>query len=74
MMTTTFAATVSSGAATDIHLAIARNMRCWTGHCGQCYVNHRYVCTAGPVFSFAELHELPGALPELGWRGTRVTC
>ena len=60
--------------AADIHLAIERYMKCGTGHCGHCYVNHRYVCTDGPVFSFAELRELPDAFPELGWPGTGTTC
>jgi NAD(P)H-flavin reductase len=60
--------------ATDIHLAIERYMKCATGHCGHCYVNHRYVCTDGPVFSFAELRELPDAFPELGRPGAAATC
>jgi len=47
--------------ASDVHLAIERYMKCGTGHCGHCYVNHRYVCTDGPVFSFAELQALPDA-------------
>jgi NAD(P)H-flavin reductase len=50
--------------AADIHVAIERHMQCGTGHCGHCYVNHRYVCTDGPVFSFAELAGLPDAFVE----------
>jgi NAD(P)H-flavin reductase len=45
----------------DVHLAIERTMKCATGHCGHCYVDHRYVCTDGPVFAFAELRALPEA-------------
>ncbi len=45
----------------DVHLAIERHMKCATGHCGHCYVNQRYVCVDGPVFSFAELRALPDA-------------
>jgi NAD(P)H-flavin reductase len=38
-----------------IHVAVERYMKCGTGHCGHCYVDHRYVCTDGPVFSYEEL-------------------
>lgn len=61
-------------AAGHVHLAVERYMKCGTGHCGHCYVNHRYVCTDGPVFSFAELRELSDAFPELGRPGEGVVC
>jgi NAD(P)H-flavin reductase len=48
-------------AADHIFLAIERYMKCGTGHCGHCYVDHRYVCTDGPVFSYAELGGLKDA-------------
>jgi NAD(P)H-flavin reductase len=44
-----------------IHVAIERYMKCATGHCGHCYVNQRYVCRDGPVFTYAELQTLPDA-------------
>jgi NAD(P)H-flavin reductase len=44
-----------------IHVAIERYMKCATGYCGHCYVNQRYVCRDGPVFSYAELQTLPDA-------------
>jgi NAD(P)H-flavin reductase len=44
-----------------IHLAVERYMKCGTGHCGHCYIDQRYVCTDGPVFSYAELRGLPDA-------------
>jgi len=47
--------------ASNILIAIERYMKCATGHCGHCYVGHRYVCTDGPVFSYAELRALPDA-------------
>jgi NAD(P)H-flavin reductase len=47
--------------AAEVHVAIERYMKCGTGHCGHCYVNHRYVCRDGPVFSWAELRRLPDA-------------
>jgi len=48
-------------AADAIHLALERQMKCGYGECGHCYVNHRYLCTDGPVFSLAELEQLPDA-------------
>jgi NAD(P)H-flavin reductase len=50
--------------AADVHLAIERHMKCGVGLCGHCYVSHRYVCTDGPVFSYAELRDLPDAFVE----------
>jgi NAD(P)H-flavin reductase len=44
-----------------IHVALERVMSCGVGLCGHCYVNHRYVCADGPVFSLAELETLPDA-------------
>ncbi|HWP65686.1 MAG TPA: FAD/NAD(P)-binding protein [Candidatus Limnocylindria bacterium] len=48
-------------AAEDIHVVLERHMKCGYGTCGHCYLNHRYVCTDGPVFSLAELDALPDA-------------
>jgi len=47
---------------TEIFIAVERYMKCGTGHCGHCYINHRYVCRDGPVFPLAELQRLPDAL------------
>jgi NAD(P)H-flavin reductase len=56
-----------AGLAPDaIHLALERRMHCGVGECGHCYVNHCYVCTDGPVFTLAELRELPDARLESG--------
>lgn len=44
-----------------VFVALERYMKCGTGLCGHCYVNDRYVCTDGPVFSLAELERLPDA-------------
>jgi len=49
-----------------IHIALERRMHCGTGECGHCYVNHRYVCIDGPVFTLAELRALPDARIESG--------
>jgi NAD(P)H-flavin reductase len=57
-----------------IHLAIERYMKCGTGECGHCYVNHRYVCTDGPVFSYAELLTLPDAFGALETTAAAAAC
>ena len=49
-----------------IHIALERRMHCGVGECGHCYVNHRYVCTDGPVFTLAELRGLTDARLESG--------
>ena len=57
----------SAGLAPEaIHLALERRMHCGVGECGHCYVNHRYVCTDGPVFTLAELRGLTDARLESG--------
>jgi len=44
-----------------VHVALERYMKCGSGLCGHCYVNERFICTDGPVFSLAELQRLPDA-------------
>lgn len=34
-------------------------MTCGIGKCGKCNIGHQYVCVDGPVFSLAELDEMP---------------
>lgn len=58
----------------EIFLAVERHMKCGTGHCGHCYVGHRYVCTDGPVFSLRELLESPDAFPELRAGSAPAPC
>jgi len=36
-----------------------RYMKCGVGKCGHCCVNHVYLCTEGPVFTYAQLRALP---------------
>ncbi len=43
----------------DIILSLENRMKCGIGKCGRCNVGSKYVCVDGPVFSFAELEELP---------------
>ena len=35
-------------------------MTCGIGKCGKCNIGHKYVCIDGPVFSLAEIDEMPG--------------
>ncbi len=39
--------------------SLERYMKCGVGKCGHCCVNHVYLCTEGPVFTYAELKTLP---------------
>lgn len=62
MLPSTCAALVRAGLPpATIQVALERQMKCGEGHCGHCYVNARYVCTDGPVFSYAELLAMPDA-------------
>ncbi len=42
-----------------IYTSLENRMQCGVGKCGRCNVGHKYVCIDGPVFSMAELDELP---------------
>jgi anaerobic sulfite reductase subunit B len=65
MLTPVTQALLRSGIdAAEIYVAVERYMKCGTGHCGHCYINHRYVCRDGPVFSLAERQALPDAFRE----------
>jgi NAD(P)H-flavin reductase len=39
--------------------SLEMRMKCGIGKCGRCNVGEKYVCIDGPVFSLAELNELP---------------
>ena len=45
-----------------IYLSLERRMKCGLGKCGHCQINGVYVCQKGPVFSYAQLKELPEAI------------
>ncbi|MFK4765753.1 FAD/NAD(P)-binding protein [Desulfobaculum sp. SPO524] len=38
---------------------LERRMKCGVGLCGRCNIGNKFVCVDGPVFSWAELKELP---------------
>ncbi|MCL5102910.1 MAG: FAD/NAD(P)-binding protein [Armatimonadetes bacterium] len=42
-----------------IVMSLERYMKCGVGKCGHCCVNHVYLCTEGPVFTYKELLSLP---------------
>ncbi len=46
----------------DIYLSLERRMHCGVGVCNHCAVGSYFVCTDGPVFSWAELKNIRGAI------------
>ena len=44
----------------QIITTLEMRMKCGVGKCGRCNLGHVYVCKDGPVFSLAELNQLPG--------------
>lgn len=48
--------------AESIVTTLEKRMKCGVGICGRCNIGGRYVCVDGPVFTWAQLQDLP---PEL---------
>jgi NAD(P)H-flavin reductase len=46
----------------QIFTTLEKRMKCGIGICGRCNIGHTYVCVDGPVFSLAQLRELPDEL------------
>ncbi len=44
----------------QIIMSLEMRMKCGIGICGRCNIGDKYVCKDGPVFSLAQLGELPG--------------
>jgi len=42
-----------------IYTSLERRMKCGIGKCGRCNIGPKYICIDGPVFSMAELREIP---------------
>jgi NAD(P)H-flavin reductase len=42
-----------------IYTSLERRMKCGIGKCGRCNLGSKYICADGPVFSYAELKQLP---------------
>lgn len=45
-----------------IFTSLEKRMKCGIGKCGRCNIGPEYICTDGPVFSFARLKQLPSDL------------
>ena len=43
-----------------IILSLEMRMKCGIGMCGRCNIGSKYVCKDGPVFTLAQLNEMPG--------------
>jgi NAD(P)H-flavin reductase len=43
----------------QIYTSLENRMKCGIGKCGRCNVGPKYVCLDGPVFSLAQLEQLP---------------
>ncbi|MDD4819294.1 MAG: FAD/NAD(P)-binding protein [Flavobacteriales bacterium] len=43
----------------NIYTTLENRMKCGVGKCGRCNVGHMYVCKDGPVFTQAQLNDMP---------------
>ncbi len=43
----------------NIIITLERYMKCGVGKCGHCYIGGKYTCVDGPVFTYAQMKELP---------------
>lgn len=43
----------------DIYTTLENRMKCGVGKCGRCNTGKYFVCKDGPVFTFAQLREMP---------------
>jgi len=60
MIKFTFPVLTRLGFAADaVYTTLENRMKCGIGKCGRCNVGKYYVCQDGPVFSFAQLKDLP---------------
>jgi len=46
----------------QIITTLEKRMKCGVGLCGRCNIGTKYVCVDGPVFTYAQLRELPNEL------------
>jgi len=44
----------------NIYLSMEKNMSCGFGKCGHCRLGDFYCCKDGPVFTYAEIRDIPG--------------
>ncbi len=43
----------------QIWTTLEMKMKCGIGKCGRCNLGQKFVCVDGPVFSYAQMKELP---------------
>ena len=43
----------------NVITTLEMRMKCGIGKCGRCNIGSKFVCLDGPVFTLAELDELP---------------
>jgi NAD(P)H-flavin reductase len=43
----------------NVFTTLENRMKCGVGKCGRCNVGKHFVCKDGPVFTFAQLKEMP---------------
>jgi sulfhydrogenase subunit gamma (sulfur reductase) len=43
----------------DVYTSLEKRMKCGVGKCGRCNIGPKYICKHGPVFTLAELQQLP---------------
>ena len=43
----------------QIYTTLEMKMKCGIGKCGRCNIGHKFVCLDGPVFTYAQLRQLP---------------
>ncbi|MBT4526694.1 MAG: FAD/NAD(P)-binding protein [Deltaproteobacteria bacterium] len=43
----------------NVLFSLENKMKCGIGHCGRCSIGKTCICTEGPVFSMAEVNEMP---------------
>jgi sulfhydrogenase subunit gamma (sulfur reductase) len=46
----------------NIITTLEMKMKCGVGKCGRCNIGDKYICRDGPVFTFEQLRNIPGAL------------
>ena len=46
----------------QIVTTLERRMKCGVGICGRCNLGEKYICVDGPVFTYAQLRDLPAEL------------
>ena len=43
----------------NIYLSMEKNMSCGIGKCGHCRIGIYYACKVGPVFTYAQIKDIP---------------